>query len=186
MGHEDDAMSGDSADYRVVKATAGHVDVILALRDEAAHWLIERGIDQWSPGEIPRRWIEDRVAHGSVFLLLGPDLETVGTVTVLWSDELIWGDRGAEAGYVHMLIVTARMRGMGLGQSLLTWAETHVAERGWPTCRLDCARDNRRLRQWYEQAGYVHVGDKEFAEPSWARAVALYEKRLAGPAMGAC
>ncbi len=93
-------------DYRVVTASAADVEVILALRNEAAHWLVERGIDQWSPGEIPRRWIEDRVADGSVFLLLGPELETVGTVTVLWSDELIWGDTGADAGYVHMLIVT--------------------------------------------------------------------------------
>jgi GNAT superfamily N-acetyltransferase len=175
-----------SADYRIVTATAAHVDVVLALRDEAAHWLIERGIDQWSPGEIPRRWIEDRVADGSVFLLWGPELETVGTVTVLWSDELIWGDTGADAGYVHMLIVTRRLRGKGLGVALLTWAETHVAERGRPTCRLDCARGNSRLRKWYEQAGYVHVGDKDFAEPSWARPVALYEKPLAGPSTGTC
>jgi ribosomal protein S18 acetylase RimI-like enzyme len=85
-----------------------------------------------------------------------------------------------------MLIVTQRSRGMGLGRDLLGWAETYVAERGQPACRLDCARSNGRLRHWYEQAGYIHVGDKEFAEPSWARPVALYEKRLAGPERGTC
>ncbi len=85
-----------SADHRMVTATAGHLDVILALCDEAAHWLIERGIDQWSREEVPRRWIEGRVADGSVFLLRDPGSETVGTVTVLWSDELVWGDRGAD------------------------------------------------------------------------------------------
>lgn len=171
-------------DYRVVTASAADVEVILALRNEAAHWLIERGIDQWFPGETPRSWIENRVSEGSAFLLLGPDAKTIGTVTVLWSDEVMWGDRAADTGYLHMLIVTSRMRGTGLGRALLVWAETHVAARGRPTCRLDCASGNRRLRQWYEQAGYVHVGDKEFDQPSWARPVALYEKRLLAPETG--
>lgn len=167
--------------YRVVTASSSDVDVILALRDEAGHWMTERGIDQWSPGEIPRTTIEHRVAEGLAFLLLGPGEETAGTVTVLWSDELIWGERAADAGYVHMLIVTSSMRGAGLGRALLDWAETHVADHGRSASRLDCARGNRRLRQWYEQGGHVHVADKEFAEPSWARPVALYEKRLLGP-----
>ncbi len=105
-------------DYRVVTASAADVEVILALRNEAAHWLIERGIDQWFPGEIPRSWIENRVSEGSAFLLLGRDAEGIGTVTVLWSDEVMWGDRAADAGYLHMLIVTSRMRGTGLGRAL--------------------------------------------------------------------
>ena len=107
------------ADYRIARASAADVDVILALRDEAANWLVERGIEQWSAGEIPRSWIEHRVDDASTFLLLGPNLETVGTVTVLWSDELIWGDNAGQAGYVHMLIVTSRLRGTGLGRDLL-------------------------------------------------------------------
>jgi hypothetical protein len=85
------------ADYRIDRASAADVDVILALRDEAAHWLVERGIDQWSPGEIPRSWIEHHVEDGLTFLLRRTDLETVGTVTVLWSDELIWGDNAGDA-----------------------------------------------------------------------------------------
>ncbi len=164
--------------YRIVTASSDDVDIILSLRDEAASWMVERGINQWSPGELPHTMIEDRVSEESVFLLLRGDAKAVGTVTLLWSDELIWGERAADAGYVHMLIVEKALRGAGLGRALLAWAESHVAERGRRFARLDCVRDNRRLRDWYEDAGYVHLADKEFTEPSWARPVALYEKRV--------
>lgn len=166
------------SDYRIVVASVEDVDTVLSLRDEAATWMVEHGINQWSPGELPRGMIEDRVAEGSVFLVRARYGKPVGTVTVLWSDELIWGQRPPDAAYVHMLVVAEGLRGTGLGPALLAWVEARAAERGRRFARLDCIRDNRRLRDWYEDAGYVHVGDKEFTEPSWARPVALYEKRL--------
>ncbi len=139
--------------------------------------MVDRGITQWHPGEVAPTMIEDRVAQGAVFLLRC-DSEVVGTVTVTWSDDTTWGDRTGDAGYVHMLVVAAPLRGTGAGRDLLAWAERYVAGAGKRWARLDCVRTNGPLRRWDERMGYTHVGDHELTVPAWASPVALYEKDL--------
>ena len=150
-----------------------------SLREEAARWMVDRGVEQWWPGELPRTLIQDRVADDQVFLfLLEPIREVIGTVSVAWSDETCWEKRSDDAGYVHMLVVAAPFRGQGRGRQLLDWAERYIAASGKRWARLDCVRTNSALRRWYESQGYVHVGDRDFTVPAWASPVALYEKLL--------
>ena len=66
-----------------------------------------------------------------------------------------WPGR-SDAGYLHRLAV--RRHGEG-SESLLHWAEGHVAAEGKAYLRLDCAAWNESLRAYYERAGYEHVGD---------------------------
>ena len=100
----------------------------------------------------------------------------IGSVTLVWTDPFIWGDRNAPAGYIHMLMVDRAHAHCGLGRSLLGWAEQRITRSGHRRARLDCVRTNMDLRAYYEDAGYVLVGDREFEGniPS----VALYEKVL--------
>jgi len=173
-------------DYVVARATARDVDVVHSLREEAARWMVDRGIEQWRPGELPPTVIEDRVADDQVFLLLlERTKEVVGTVSLAWSDETCWEKRSDDAGYIHMLVVAAPFRGQGKGRQLLDWAEGYIAASGKRWARLDCVRTNSALRRWYESQSYVHVGDREFPAPTWASPVALYEKLLP-PASRAC
>ena len=40
----------------MLEATDSDTKALLSLRDDAARWLLDRGIDQWQPGEIPYSW----------------------------------------------------------------------------------------------------------------------------------
>ncbi len=76
-----------------------------------------------------------------------------------------------------MLMVDRAYARLGLGRFRLDWAERRNTEARRRHARLDCVRTNVALREYYENAGYVLVGYREFDAniPS----VALYEKALA-------
>jgi len=159
----------------IVRASRADALAILGLRDALASWMVERGIDQWHPGEMPLPWIEECAAQGWIFVAQRGGY-LVGSVTLVWTDPFIWGDRNEPAGYIHMLMVEREYAHVGLGRSLLDWAEGRIARSGHHRARLDCVRTNIGLRAYYETAGYVFVGYREF--PGSVPSVALYEKAL--------
>ena len=162
----------------VTRATVAEAPAVQALRDELASWMLQRGIQQWSPGEMPEEWIEVCIAVGAVYLVRH-DGRLVGSVTVVWDDPLIWGERPEPAGYIHMLMVDRDFGGLGIGRLILEWAEGSIAEAGHRRARLDCVQSNQPLRAYYGHAGYRFVGTKTFPDLAWADDTALYEKELA-------
>jgi protein-tyrosine phosphatase len=165
----------DSSECRVVEAADSDIDALLNLRDDAARWLLARGIDQWQPGEIPYSW--ERGGDYFVFVLWRGE-ERVGTVTILWDDPVIWGEQPVPAGYVHNLIVARPFGGQGVGLGLLQWAEDYVAQSGRSLARLDCGARSRKLRDLYESVGYRWVQDQHYPWLDPDLALALYEKDL--------
>ena len=126
---------------------------------------------------MPDEWIEVCIAFGSVYLVSHAD-RLVGSVTVVWDDPLIFGERPESAGYIHMLMVDRGFAGRGIGRLILQWAEGSIAAAGRPLARLDCVKSNRPLRRYYEDAGYRFVETKTFPDIAWAVDTALYEKQL--------
>jgi GNAT superfamily N-acetyltransferase len=161
----------------VTSADTSDVDSLLALRDGLARWLLDRGIEQWKPGELPRNWIEHQVREGWVHVVRDNE-DLVATVTITPEDSGVWGHPAGSSGYVHGLMVDRRWAGQRIGGNLLEWAENQMRESGRDLARLDCVRSNYQLRAYYEALGYKLVGYKDFPDVSWARETALYEKDL--------
>jgi protein-tyrosine phosphatase len=170
----------ERGEFTVVEATDSDTSALLSLRDDAARWLLARGIDQWRLGEIPYSW--DRGDDYLVFVLWHGE-DRVGTVTILWDDPVIWGEQPVSAGYVHNLIVARPFAGQGLGVGLLQWAENYVTESGRSLVRLDCGARSRELRHLYESVGYRWVRDQQYTWLGPDLALSLYEKvfRSDGP-----
>jgi len=171
----DDHVTTRLGEVAVERASPGDAPAILQLRDALATWMVQHGISQWRPGEMPLAWIEVCIAQGWVFAA-SRDGNLVASVTLVWTDPLVWGNQSDPAGYIHMLMVDRAHAGLGLGRSLLDWAERRIARSGRHRARLDCVRANEPLRRYYENTGYAFVGYREFDEriPS----TALYEKTL--------
>ena len=165
----------DWGEFTVVEATDSDTDSLLRLRDDAARWLLDRGIDQWQPGEIPYSW--GRGDEYFVFVLWSGE-NRAGSVTILWDDPVIWGAQPIRAGYVHNLIVARPFGGQGLGVVLLQWAEQYITESGRSLARLDCGAQNRKLRDLYESVGYRWVRDQRYVWLDPGLALALHEKVL--------
>lgn len=74
-----------------------------------------------------------------------------------WSDERVRGPDDGQAGYLHRLATHPDVAGQGIGAQLIAAGLTRERGRGW--LRLDCDRDNQRLRAYYEALGFTHAGD---------------------------
>ena len=146
------------------RAGPGDVADVLTVLDEVAGWLDERGVRQWPP-RFEEEWVEPSVLAGETWLAVA-DAHVLATVTLDRADRL-WADRPASATYVHRLAV--RRVAAGLGARVLGWAATRAAAEGCRFLRLDCVASNRRLRDYYEAAGFRHRGDVEVTGPPGVR-----------------
>ncbi|MET9547641.1 GNAT family N-acetyltransferase [Streptomyces sp. NPDC006627] len=153
---------------------------LTGLYDGAARWMLERGIDQWKPGDKDARHFRRLIDSGVEEVWLAEEgTEVVGAYELWWDDEAAWGVRAPDAGYVHRLMVRRGAR-PGAGRALLARAERRIAEAGRELCRLDCVSANPRLRTYYEGAGYTAVGQLagKVAADGSTYGVTLMEKRL--------
>jgi ribosomal protein S18 acetylase RimI-like enzyme len=160
----------------IEQAQPSDLDTVLNILEEAADWLISRGIDQWQPGlfrKVRRQSIAYQVSGGEVYLAKR-DGQAVGTLTLQWVDKMFWANVPDDAGYIHRLAIRRAYAGMELGRQLLQWAEGKVASAGRDYLRLDCMAENQALRQYYEQAGFTYRG--EVRGEGWR--ASLYEKKV--------
>ncbi|MFH8288122.1 GNAT family N-acetyltransferase [Streptomyces sp. NPDC018059] len=153
---------------------------LTGLYDGAARWMLERGIDQWKPGDKDARHFRRLIDSGVEEVWLAEEgAEVVGAYELWWDDEAAWGARAPDAGYVHRLMVRRGAR-PGTGRAMLARAERRIAEAGRELCRLDCVSADPRLRTYYEGAGYTAVGELagKVAADGSTYGVTLMEKRL--------
>nr|WP_279672371.1 GNAT family N-acetyltransferase [Flexivirga meconopsidis] len=145
-----------------------------------ADWLLDRGVEQWHPDDVPLKDIRAQVAAGEWFVLTGADDTIVATVRYLHRDDDVWPGDETPAAYLHGLMVDRSHAGTDVGGELLRWAERRAADEGRDHLRLDCVEANHALRNYYASQGFREVGRRAFEDPKW-RPVALFEKPLPQP-----
>jgi len=133
------------------------VSVVAELLDEATVWVGERGYEQW-PLPFPHEDIAAAIERGEVYVA-ELDGEVVATVTLLWNDPTYWGDRPADAAYMHKLAVRRACAGQRIGSAIVEWADRTAAAADRDFLRLDCLGDNPAIRAYYERLGFEHRGD---------------------------
>jgi GNAT superfamily N-acetyltransferase len=161
-------------DFRVVPAKPDDIDTVLEILDEAAAWIIKQKLPNvWEPGRFSRETFLDQILRGEVHIGL-IDETPAGTITLQWSDLVFWGEQQPDSGYVHKFGVRPSYAGQEIGLEMLKWAEATAREAGKRLLRLNCLAADRKIRNYYERAGFLYKGD--VVGP---RAVAsLYEKAL--------
>ena len=145
-----------------------------ALRASIESWLAERGIQQWTPGEIALKQVEQQIADGD-WHVLDHHGRIVAGLRYLRSDPQVWPDNAA-AAYLHGVMVDRRLAGAGLGTHLLSWAETRATAEGLTRLRLDFVESNAVLRRYYRSHGFTEVGRRDF-DNGWF-SITLMEKPL--------
>ncbi len=163
----------DPEEVRILRAEVGELDTVLEILNDAANWLLSKGIDQWRPESFSRSSTAEKIRLGEVYLAK-QNHQSIGTITLQWSDRFFWVDDDTDAGYVHKLAIKSNYTGKGFGRQLLEWAEQTTKAAGKRYLRLDCMFENPRIRQYYEDAGFTYRG--EVRGEGWN--AALYEKRL--------
>ena|SRR5437868_2193927 len=153
------------------RAEPADLQGILSLLTVTAEWLYRKGVRQWPRGGFGPERIEPLIDERVLYVLddasgggdgNGPDGETPPVATVALdghADPEFWTrDDNPGAGlYVHKLAVARAWSGWGLGDLLLDWAGTAVASAGLRWLRLDCAKDNQGLQNYYQGKGFRHL-----------------------------
>ena len=150
-----------SSSTRVEVSTAKleDIDTVLGILDQAAAWIIENELPSvWKPGEFSRETFLDQIAKDEVYLGR-VDGKAVRTFVLQWSDAFWWGERPPDAGYFHKFAVRPALAGQGIGLEMLRWAEERTKSAGKKFFRLNCIAADRRVRDYYEKAGFIHQGD---------------------------
>jgi ribosomal protein S18 acetylase RimI-like enzyme len=141
---------------------------VLTLLADTAAWLYARGVRQWPRDGFGPDRIEPLIEERTLFLLddelraIDPDEAAPPVATIALdghADPEFWtpaDDPGAGL-YVHKLAVARPWSGSGLGDALLDWAGVATYEAGLPWLRLDCAKGNRRLQDYYRGRGFRHL-----------------------------
>ena len=140
-------------------AVPSDVSSVLDLLTEAAERMVRLGFPNW-PERFPDAVVTRGIAKGELFVA-EEHVALVATVTLQWSDLMIWGRMEPTAGYVHRLAVRSDRAGAGLGAALLEWASEQVAAAGRSCLRVDCSADNLPLCAYYERLGFEYRGDRE-------------------------
>ncbi|GGT31298.1 GNAT family N-acetyltransferase [Nonomuraea spiralis] len=150
------------------RAEAADLPGVLRLLADTAEWLYTQGVRQWPRQGFGPERIEPLIEERVLYLLddelryLDPDVQAPPVATIALDDNAdpeFWtpADNPGAALYVHKLAVARPWSGSGLGDALLDWACTAAHASGLPWLRLDCAKANPRLQEYYRTRGFRHV-----------------------------
>jgi ribosomal protein S18 acetylase RimI-like enzyme len=141
-------------------ARTDDLPAIAQLLDEAGDWMRSRGIsDQW-PIRFPLSDLAARVHRGELHIAYD-HMTPVGTFALDYhaDPEFLHDDpTGTAAGYLHRLAVARTHAGHGIGAQLVDHAAHLAAANNHRSLRLDCAKHNKRLHDYYRLLGFTQVG----------------------------
>ncbi|MFI6601253.1 GNAT family N-acetyltransferase [Nonomuraea sp. NPDC050536] len=141
---------------------------VLTLLADTAEWLHSQGVRQWPRAGFGPERIEPLIEERVLFLLddelrlLDPEEAAPPVATIALdghADPEFWSraDDPSAGMYVHKLAIARPWSGSGLGDALLDWAGAHVHALGLRWLRLDCAKANLRLQEYYRSRGFRHL-----------------------------
>jgi GNAT superfamily N-acetyltransferase len=154
---------------RIVRATRGHVPAIAELM--AASPLLRRYRVTRARA---RSSVEEGLQARDLVLISVDGGDVVGLAWVIVTRAL------DDSAYLRLLLVGEEHQSRGLGAALLTRAERECRAAGSRHLVLLVTRTNRRARSFYEERGYMRIGDLPgFARPGIAES--LYVKSWRTP-----
>lgn len=143
----------------VFPAALDDIDAVLGILDEAAAWVKDHNLPHvWVPGGFSREAFLDQISRGEVYVGC-VDGKAVGTFVLQWSDVFWWGEKPPDAGYVHKLAINPVYARQGVGREMLKWAEMKARALGKKHLRLNCIAEDKKIREYYENAGFARVRD---------------------------
>ena len=144
------------------RAAAGEAEQVFDLIRQRIAWMDERGIQQWNHPGYLRRYPLDyfrQCAEEGQLYALWTECGALAAGAVVLEEDPRWAGYGGKALYVHNL--AASLYFSGAGTELLRRCLALAAERGQDYLRLDCARDNPVLHDYYERFGFRFVAPVE-------------------------
>lgn len=147
------------------------------LLKSAAKILQKKNINQWhfwlNPTQEKINWINEGFSKKEFFFIQSKN-QIIGMFRISNQDILYWGIQNDEARYIHSFVIDHKFSGNQLGKKVLDKIILDLKTNKIFILRLDCNASNLNLCAYYENQGFVKVGEKQMPHALNN----LYEKRL--------
>lgn len=155
------------------KAGEDNVRTVMSILQEATQHKLRRGDTSWAEAIWSDEYVLGLMANSTAYIVHCEN-KAVGTVSLQWEDERLWGPQPPIAGYIHRLAIRDGFHGLGLGKTVIDWVLLQSTIYDKEAVRLDCDAGNIGLCAYYERHKFVRVGSN--ASPDHVSA--LYERTL--------
>ena len=114
------------------------------------------------PPEEKISWVKEGFDNGEFFFVYDSKGTKIAMFRLLEMDTLYWDDKGVEKNtrYIHSLVVHPSYSGLGIGTAVILKIIDQLKHNKIKKLRLDCDGSNPRLCRYYEDYGFVKVGEK--------------------------
>jgi len=149
-----------------VRALSSELEDALVFYKLASQSLTKKNVSQWSywmdPPEEKISWVKEGFDNGEFFFVYDSKGTKIAMFRLLEMDTLYWDDKGVEKNtrYIHSLVVHPSYSGLGIGTAVILKIIDQLKQDKIKKFRLDCDGSNPRLCRYYEDYGFVKVGEK--------------------------
>ncbi|WP_033168302.1 GNAT family N-acetyltransferase [Clostridium sp. KNHs205] len=140
---------------KIEKAVLGDLDNIITVLDEVTLRLLEKGIPQWN-----YPWYREEIEKDLQSQYV---VREEGRVIAVFSLKPLdrcfdHESQSKEDYYLHRIAVLPEYQGKGIGEKILRYVQKFSVKHK-KNIYLDCYQGNKKLRQFYEKAGFYYQGD---------------------------
>lgn len=149
------------------KATAGDLDAMQVLFDEARGTIAALGINQWQNGDPKPETVREDIALGQSYVIMEGDAlcgtfalmnDSEPTYDVIYDGNWKTGNDNKNYQAVHRVAIAVSMRGRGISTAIIDFAAEHARELGRVSLRIDTHEGNVVMRRMLEKHGFVLCG----------------------------
>lgn len=140
---------------KIEKAVLADLDYIVSILDEATLKLLQKEIPQWN-----YPWYREEIEKDLPSQYV---VREEGSVIAVFSLKPLDNCFDKEAHskedyYLHRIAVLPEYQGKGIGEKILRFVQKFSVKHE-KNIYLDCYQGNKKLRQFYEKAGFYYQGD---------------------------
>ena len=156
--------------FKIELAVISHLDKVKEIAECCASDMINRNIFQWNEKYPSKKIFKEDIESNSLYLAK-INQEIVGCIMLTKNKDdvykdLKWLSEDNINLYIHRLAVHPLFQKKGIGRKMMDFAEDYAKSNNYESVRLDTFSKNKRNNIFYENRGYIRLGNVYFPEQS--------------------
>jgi|TARA_X000000950_G_scaffold94509_1_gene119161 ribosomal protein S18 acetylase RimI-like enzyme len=156
--------------FKIELAVISHLDKVKEIAECCASDMINRNIFQWNEKYPSKKIFKEDIESNSLYLAK-INQEIVGCIMLTKNKDDVykdikWLSEDNINLYIHRLAVHPLFQKKGIGRKMMDFAEDYAKSNNYESVRLDTFSKNKRNNIFYENRGYIRLGNVYFPEQS--------------------
>lgn len=148
---------------KIIDVNLENIKLFSMVLNDAAECLIKSGQSMW---KLEKLTIEELLKEYDIndMKMCYENNNLIGVFILQWYDQLFWPEIEAyTSGFIHKLAIKVEFRGKGYGNKIIEEAKQICINQNVKFLRLNCGTFRTRLRNFYENAGFIMI-DRVFVD----------------------